>query len=302
MSLPPDRFDYCPIIDRPRIVWPNGARVAFWVAPNIEHYEYLPQFDGVRNPWPHGPYPDIQGYSHYDYGNRVGFWRMLEVLDKYRIRCTVSLSLSVLYRYPEIRSAMLERNWDLMSHGFANTAYMTTLSEAQERAWLRDNVETFEQHTGRKLEGLFGPSSSCTTNTPDLLAELGFLYHCDFMHDDQPMPLKVKSGRLISVPYSMETNDGPVLRTSGDYRYFTRICKAQFDQLYEEGAESGRVMCLAIHPCWSAQPHNIRYLDEVLDYVTSHDGVWQATASEIAHYYYAHCYERTVAHIAALPR
>src|SRR5690349_9627382 len=125
MGLAPDWVDYLPIVDRPRIEWPNGARVAFWVSPNIEHYEYLPTFDKVRNPWPRCPYPDVQGYASFDYGNRVGLWRMLNVLDRYSIRCTVSLSLSVLYRYPEIRAAMLERDWDFMSHGFDNTAYMT---------------------------------------------------------------------------------------------------------------------------------------------------------------------------------
>jgi len=302
MGLPPDRFDYCPIIDRPRIVWPNNARVALWVAPNVEHYEYLPEFDGVRNPWPRCPYPDVQGYSAFDYGNRVGFWRMLEVLDKHAIRCTVSLSLSVLYRFPEIRKAMLERNWDFMSHGFYNTAYMTTFSEAREREWLRDNVETFERHTGRRLKGFFGPSSSCTAATPDLLAELGFTYHCDWLHDDQPIPLKVKTGRLISVPYTMEINDGPVLRTCGDTDYFAAICKAQFDRLYREGAESGRVMCIAIHPCWTGQPHRIRYLDEALGYILGHDGVWQTTAREIADYYYERYYDPMVAHVAALNR
>ena len=89
MPLPPDRVDYSPIIERPVIKWPNGARVAFWVSPNVEHYEYLPDFDGNRNPWPRTPYPDVQQYSYRDYGNRVGFWRMLEPLDKYNIKCCV---------------------------------------------------------------------------------------------------------------------------------------------------------------------------------------------------------------------
>ena len=300
VGLPPDRFDYCPIVDRPRIVWPNGARVALWVAPNVEHYEYLPEFDGVRNPWPRCPYPDVQGYASFDYGNRVGFWRMLDVLDRHRVRCTVSLNLSVLYRYPEIKRAMLERQWDFMSHGFDNTSYLTTFNEAREREWLRENVALFEEHTGQRLKGFFGPSSSCTANTPDLLAELGFSYHCDWMHDDQPMPLKVKSGKLISVPYTMEINDGPVLRSTGDTDYFARICKAQFDALYREGLVSGRVMCIAIHPCWTGQPHRIRWLDEALSYILGHDGVWLTTAGEIADYYYANCYERVAALVAAL--
>jgi allantoinase len=300
MGLPPNRYDYSPIIERPRIAWPGNARVALWIAPNVEHYEYLPEFDGVRNPWPRSPYPDVQGYSSFDYGNRVGFWRMLEVLDKYAIRCTVSLNLSVLYRYPEIKEAMIERRWDFMSHGISNTSYITTFDEQREREWLRQNIELFEQHIGRKLRGFFGPSSSGTANTPDLLAALGFEYHCDWMHDDQPMPLKVKRGRLISVPYTMEINDGPVLRVHGDTDYFARVCKAQFDQLYREGEQSGRVMCIAIHPCWTGQPHRIRYLGEVLEYILGHEGVWQTTADEISGYYYEHYYDRMVAHITAL--
>ena len=147
--------------------------------------------------------------------------------------------------------------------GYDGASWALTLGEDEERAWLRENEETLRAAYRPALEGFFGPSSSCTSRTPDLLAELGFLYHCDWMHDDQPTPLKVQAGRLISVPYTMETNDGPVLRASGDQRYFARICKAQFDRLYREGAESGRVMCLAIHPCWTGQPHRIRYLDEV---------------------------------------
>jgi len=300
MPLAPDRMDYLPIIDRPVIKWPNNARVAFWVSPNIEHYEYLPTFDGKRNPWPRSPYPDVQGYSHFDYGNRVGFWRMLEVLDTYNIRCTVSLSLSVLYHFPEVAEAMISRKWDFMSHGFYNTEYISTLDEAGERAYLRDNLETFKRYTGRRLKGFFGPSASCTDRTPDLLAEYGFVYSSDFMHDDQPMPIKVKSGRLVSVPYTVETNDGPILRTFADNDYFVRICRAQFDQLYEEGAESGRVMCLAIHPCWTGQPHRIGYLDNVLNYIMSHDGVWQTTADEMAEYYMTNYYDAVAAHPATL--
>jgi peptidoglycan/xylan/chitin deacetylase (PgdA/CDA1 family) len=291
---------YLPITDRPVIKWPKNARVAFWVAPNVEHYQYLPTFDGKRNPWPRSPYPDVQGYSHFDYGNRVGFWRLLDVLDAYAIRCTVSLSLSVLDHFPEIADAMISRNWDFMSHGFYNTEYMTTFDEPRERAYLLDNIEAFKRHTGRPLRGFFGPSASSTERTPDLLAEYGFVYHCDFMHDDQPMPLKVRSGRLISVPYTMETNDGSLFRAYGDGAYFVRVCKAQFDQLYEEGAESGRVMCLALHPCWTGQPHRIQYLDEVLDYIMSHDGVWQATADEIAGHFMENYYDAVSAHAVRL--
>ena len=79
----------------------NGARVALWVVPNIEHYEYLPKFVRTRDPWPRSPHPDVLGYSLRDYGNRVGLWRLFQVTDDLGIPCTVSLSMAVLQHFPE---------------------------------------------------------------------------------------------------------------------------------------------------------------------------------------------------------
>ena len=301
MPLPPDRVDYSPIIDRPIIKWPNGARVALWISPNVEHYEYMPDDDAARTPWPRTPFPDVQQYSYRDYGNRVGFWRMLETLDKYNIRSCVSLNVAVLEHFPEIRDAMVERNYDYMSHGIYNTRYLYTYTEEQEREFYRDTIENLKIHTGKQLKGMLGPAISGTERTPDLMAEAGLIYHTDWMHDDQPVPIKVKSGKLISVPYSIELNDSSLLRDNhyeGDY--FARICKAQFDQLYKEGAESGRVMCIALHPFLIGQPHRIKYLDEILSHIMSHDGVWQTTADEIADYYIENYYDDAVAHAAKL--
>ena len=129
MPLPPDRFDYVPLTDRPVLKWPGGARVAFWLAPNIEHYEYLPPPSDIRNPWPRVPHPDAMSYALRDYGNRVGIWRMIDVTDKHDMRCTVSLNEAVLEHYPEIRDAMVKRDWDYMTHGIYNTQYITTYDE-----------------------------------------------------------------------------------------------------------------------------------------------------------------------------
>jgi peptidoglycan/xylan/chitin deacetylase (PgdA/CDA1 family) len=227
---------------------------------------------------------------------------MLEPLDRYNIRCTVSLNLAVLEHYPEVAEAMIKRNWDFMSHGIYNTRYLNTYTEAQEREFYRDNVETLRRHTGKRLKGMLGPAISGTDRTPDLMAEAGLIYHTDWMHDDQPVPIKVKSGKLISVPYSVELNDHVVFTNHYEGDYFFQTCKDQFDRLYEEGAESGRVMCIPLHPFLIGQPHRVRYLEQVLDYVMSHDGVWQTTADEIAEYYIAHYYDKAVAHAATLSR
>ena len=301
MALPPDRIDYLPIIDRPTIKWPNDARVALWISPNVEHYEYQPPNEGVRNPWPRTPYPDVQQFSYRDYGNRVGFWRMLEPLDKHGIRCCISLNMAVLEHFPEIAEAMVERDYDYMSHGIYNTRYLYTYSEDEEREFYRDCIDTLKRHTGKPLKGMLGPAISGSVSTPDLMAEAGLIYHTDWFHDDQPTPIKVNAGKLISVPYSIELNDSSVLRDNHySAAYFADICKAQFDRLYEEGAQSGRVMCIALHPFIIGQPHRIKYLDDILGYIMSHDGVWQTTADDIADYYIANYYDEAIAHAQRL--
>ena len=149
---------------------------------------------------------------------------------------------------------------------------------------------------------MFGPSFSGTARTPDLMVEAGLIYHADWLHDDQPVPIKVRSGKLVSVPYTIELNDGPLFRHQYEGDDFMRDCKAQFDQLYKEGGESGRVMCIGLHPNLSGQPHRIKYLDETLRYIMSHEGVWQTTADEIAEYYIANYYDQAVAHAEQLNR
>jgi len=135
MPLPPHRMDYLPMIDRPVIKWPHNARVAFWVAPNIEHYEYLPLLDGVRNPWPRTPLPDVQQYSLHEYGNRVGFWRCLEVLDRYNIRSSTTLNVGVLQHFPQIAEAMLKRDW----------TFVPRLSRCKTRKNLLPSAEYFHR-------------------------------------------------------------------------------------------------------------------------------------------------------------
>ena len=299
MPLPPDRFDYVPLNDRPVIKWPDGARVAFWIAPNVEHYEYLPPPNDFRNPWPRTPHPDAMSYALRDYGNRVGIWRMIEVTDKHDMRCTVSLNEAVLEHYPEIRDAMVERNWDYMTHGIYNTTYITDYDEEQEREFYRDCRDTLLKQTGKPLKGMLGPSLSTTVRTPDLMAEAGLTYHTDWFHDDQPFPLKVKSGKLISMPYSIELNDAPYFnaRSAWEADEFASMCKRQFDRLYAEGESNGRVMCIALHPFQIGQPHRIKYLDEILSYILSHEGVWKTTADDITDYYLDNCYDEAVAFI-----
>jgi peptidoglycan/xylan/chitin deacetylase (PgdA/CDA1 family) len=276
--------------------------VAVWVLPNIEHYEYVPVHANVRNPWPRSPFPDVLNYGDRDYGNRVGVWRMFDVMDRHDIRCTVSLNFSVIDHYPEIWEGMEARGWDYLCHGIYNTRYLWGLGEADERAVNQDCVETLRRKTGRQLQGWFGPAASFTLNTPDLVAEAGIRYYADWYHDDQPFPMKVRSGRLITVPYSMDINDAIEYRYATEGEEFARMIRDHFDTVYREGETQGRVMAIALHPYLYGQPHRVKHLDRALAYIKSHDKVWWATGAEIADWYYANMYDRMQAHLAEAGR
>lgn len=284
--------DYMPITQRPTLVWPGGNRLAVIVVVNVEHYEFLPPHNPYKNPYPGVPAPpDNVGYSYRDYGNRVGIWRMLEVLDRYPVQVTASLNVEVLGLYPEIREVLVARDWCLMSHGQFNTRYLYGLSEAEERAYYRDTMAKVEALPGqRRLRGQLGPSFTASENSLRLMAEAGMTYTMDWFIDDQPFLLRPPGGgELVGVPYSRELNDafvmpGPPFHAF-EADYFEQICKDQFDLLLKEGAEGGRVMTIALHPFYLGLPHQIAYLERTLDYICGHEGVWFTTPEAVADHY-----------------
>jgi allantoinase len=188
--------------------------LAFWVAPNIEFYELDPP-DGQGRPlWPR-PYPDILNYSLRDYGNRAGIWRMMEALERFNIRGSVSLNAAMCDHMPDIVDACVRLGWELFSHGIYNTRLISGLTEDEVRAVISDSVATIRRHCGQDVPGFLAPAISATETFLDLLPEFGIKYTVDMMPDDQPVPLKVRSGRLIAIPYSTEINDIRVMGIRG---------------------------------------------------------------------------------------
>ncbi len=287
----PGLYDYLPYTNRPQIRWPGDARVAFWVAPNIEFYELEPPKNPARAAWAR-PTPDVLNYAYRDYGNRVGFWRMLEAMKRCGMRGSVSLNVATCEHHPEIIQACMAEDWEFYSHGTYNTRYLMGMSEEQERAVIQDSIDTIRKHTGQKLDGWLAPALSYTDNTLDLVAEMGLTYICDLFHDDQPGPVKVRSGRLTSVPYSLEMNDVIVYNINlVQPRRYADILKRQFDRLYAEGEHSGTVMCIPLHPYLVGQPYRMAAFEEALSYITGHDKVWLATGREIAKHFNDHYYD-----------
>ncbi len=281
------RFDYSPIVDREPLRFPDGARVAVWVIPNIEHFHWDKPSTSVTAVTAHLK-PDVLNYSWRDFGVRVGIWRMMEVMERHGVKGTVALNSEVCEQYPRIIEAGNELGWEWMGHGSTNSVLFNDQPEEEERGLIRDIVSTIADGTGTAPKGWLGPALSESFNTPDILAENGIEYVCDWVNDEQPYPMNVKSGSLISMPYSIEINDIPTFLDRGlGAEEFYRMVVDQFDMLYEDGAASGRVMAICLHPFLIGHAFRAKYFDKALDHITRRREVWVTRGGEINDWYRA---------------
>jgi peptidoglycan/xylan/chitin deacetylase (PgdA/CDA1 family) len=274
-----DLFDYSPITERPPIEWPDGARVAFYVGLNVEHFE-LGKPSTTLFEHTAGLDPDPLNHGWRDYGARVGIWRMIDAFDRIGVRPSVLLNSDVAERYPQIIRAGIERDWAWLAHGKTNSVLQAGMSVDEERRFLAEVTETIERATGSRPRGWMGPGLTETHATPGLLAELGYEYVLDWTNDDQPYELNVPG--MFSLPYTVEVNDLAMF-TAGKLTgpQGLQVVKDQFDQLYADSADSGRVMSLALHPFVSGQPFRHRYVAEAIEYIVGHEGVWTTTSDAI---------------------
>lgn len=278
-----DLYAYSPIVERPRLQWPDGARVAFYIGLNIEHY-HVDKPATSATPTTVGLVPDPMNYGWRDYGVRVGIWRLIELLDRVGMVPSVMLNSEVCHHYPQIVQAGRDRGWAWLAHGQNNSTLHTGFGGDEERAYLTEMVQTIASATGSAPRGWLGPAMTETFDTPRLLAELGLTYVLDWCNDDQPFPLSVDG--MIAVPYSVELNDITLCvgrNLSGEA--YVRWVIDTLDQLLADGESTGRVMALPIHPFVINQPSRHRYLARVLEEVAARDDVWVTTSDEIARHY-----------------
>jgi allantoinase len=280
-----DRFPYSAIVDRKPLRWPKGARVAVWVIPNIEHFLFDRPSTSIT-PVTTSLVPDVLNYSWRDYGVRVGVWRMMEVMERYGFRGTVALNSDVCDRYPRIIEEGSKLKWEWMGHGTNNSTLINKQSEAEERALIAHVVNTIAKATGAHPRGWLSPALSESHRTLDFLAENKIEYVANWVNDEQPYPMRVKSGTMLAMPYSLEINDIPAIldhHKSGEE--FGQMIRDQFDVLYEDGAKTGRVMAISLHPFLIGHPHRSKYFAQALAHITSRQEVWLATGSEIVDWY-----------------
>jgi peptidoglycan/xylan/chitin deacetylase (PgdA/CDA1 family) len=278
-------FPYVPIKDRPRLTWPDNARLAVWVIPNIE---FFPLTRGIPpNPGaPAGNPPSVRAWAQRDYGNRVGIWRLMDLLSKHGVRASPTLNSDICDHHPQIVRAAIELGWEILGHNQTNSVWLDALSPVEERETIHRTLSRIAEMTGKKPAGWLGSGLAETWHTLDFLADEGCLYVADWVNDDQPYMMDIGGRPLVSIPYSYEINDAPFIGSrAGTIDAFETAIRRQFDTLYAEGAQSGRVMAICLHPYIIGVPHRIAGLDSALSYIRAHDGVWFTTGEEIVRHW-----------------
>ena len=279
------RYDFIPLRERRKYAWPGGKRLAFTVTTNIEWFAFGA---GLGNDLAKSGEPQThRNHSWRDYGNRIGIWRLFDLLDELRLpagHCTNSL----IYLYaPQITDAIRRRGDEVIAHGRTNAENLRGLWQPDEERILREVTEAIAQHEGRPARGWFGAGAYETANTPDLLKELGYAYVMDWPMDDQPVWLRTRGGPLLSVPYPIEIDDAQTIL----HRQYTaaQFCDAlvdQFDEMIEESERYALVMNVSLHPYVFGQPFRLRKLRAALKHCVQHDSVWWCRPGDIAD----HCY------------
>jgi peptidoglycan/xylan/chitin deacetylase (PgdA/CDA1 family) len=210
----------------------------------------------------------------------------METMERYGIKGTVALNSDVCVRYPRIIQAGNQLGWEWMGHGISNSMLINRQTEDEERALIQDVVDTIRKSTGKHPRGWLSPALSESHRTLDLLAECGIEYVCNWVNDEQPYPIRVKAGSMISIPYSVEINDIPAfLDLKQSAETFGRMICDQFDVLYEDGAKTGRVMAICLHPFLIGHPYRSKYFPQALAHITSRQEVWLTTGGEITDWY-----------------
>jgi allantoinase len=280
------RYPYSPIVERKDYSWPQGKRLAFWIGTNVELYAFG---TGIGNdPAKLGEPQNQRNFAWRDYGNRVGFWNLMDLYDEFKLPAS-HLVNSMLYDiHPQLFDRIRKRGDDIIAHGRTNAERQKGLWELDEKRLIEDVTVAIRKNEGVQPKGWLGAAASENATTLDLLKEAGYTYVLDWPCDDQPIWLATRAGKILSVPYPAELNDaGALIWRQHTGREFADMIVDQFDEMIERCRERPLVYCLSLHPYVCGQPYRVRALRDAFKHITTHklvDRVWFTRGDELADY------------------
>jgi allantoinase len=275
-----DRYPYSPIPARADYDWPGGKRLAIYIALNLEWFSFGEGLGAELAPG--GPQPDVLNYAWRDYGNRVGVFRLAALFGELNLPITLLVN-SEMYRHaPQAIAAFADA--EIVGHGRSNSERQGALSEAEELALISETTSAIEKHSGKRPKGWLGPWISQSPLTPDLLQEAGYRYLLDWCHDDQPVWMKTRKGRILSLPYPQELNDIPqIVARKREGSEFADMIVDTFDVMKEDCEKWPLVMGIALHPYIVGWPHRFRHLRRALNHIVrrADERVWFTSPGNI---------------------
>ncbi len=279
---PTQRLPYRAAIDRPPLALPDGKAVAVWPVVNVENWliDHPMPRQVLVAPTGAALLPDVANWAWHEYGMRVGFWRLLEAFRSRGIRPTLSINGSVCLDYPRIAAAARDEGWEFMGHGFVQEPIHKV---ADQRAMIDRTMAAIAACTGRPPSGWLGPGLTETFETPDLLAEAGIRWIADWVVDDRPCRLATTKGSVLTMPYSVELNDIPMMmiqhHRAGELvdRALAQLGRLVAEAMAEGPLGGAKVMSFALHPYISGVPHRIGVVEALLDALLARDDIlfWQ---------------------------
>jgi peptidoglycan/xylan/chitin deacetylase (PgdA/CDA1 family) len=278
-------FDYSAIVGRPQFSWPGGKALAFHLCLNLEAFAFntglgVSYSPGLRQ-------PNSYNWAWREYGNRVGVWRLLKLFDRLELPVSLLLNTECYDHCPEVVAAFRKRGDEIVGHGRTNSEHQNDFDEAGERQLIADVTEAIRKHEGRPPAGWLSPGVNPSLLTPDLLQEAGYQYVLDWPMDDQPVWMKTRNGRVLSVPYPHEVNDIPmVVLHHGGADKFADMIIDNFDEMLEQSEEQSLVYGVSIHAFIVGQPFRLRHFRRALEHIrAASDRVWFATTGQIAQHF-----------------
>ena len=279
--IPRERVPYSAIVDRPPLKLPGGARMVVWTIVNVEDWGIERPMPRTVLPPPMGQplLPDLPNWAWHEYGMRVGFWRLYECMRRFDVTPTMAVNGIVCRTYPRVAQAAKDAGWEFMGHGYVQGP-MHKLDD--QRAAIRETVAAIREFTGKAPRGWESPGLTETYETIDLLAEEGIEYVADWVLDDQPVYIRTRKHPVVSVPYTVETNDIPMMLIQHhSSEELLRRGIDHFDRLYAESASITRVMAISLHPYISGVPHRIGYVERLYEHVRAKPGVLFWTGEQV---------------------
>ena len=288
MSMQPrDRVQYSAIVDRPPMRLPGDGRIVVWTIVNLEVWDIAKPMARQVLPAPTGQalQPDVPNWSWHEYGMRVGVWRFFELFERLGIRPTLSINARVCEDYERVAAQARDAGWEFMGHSWEQGPIH---KEADQRRMIQRSLDKLESFTGKRPVGWLGPGLTQTYETPELLVDAGVKYIGDWVYDDEPTTIRTANGPLVTLPYTVELNDIPMMIVQHhESDYLLKRAIDQFDRLYEESIKRAKIMSIAIHPYISGQPHRIKYLEKFYAHVAQHAGALHWNGEQLLEWYQA---------------